>query len=110
VYLSRELVCANSFFMERSNNIKGLGIILKEKRMDKKLTLDTLSKLTHISVSTLSKLENGKLKRPSSVFLFRLSKVLDIDYNELIIYRYASYFRKKELMKKMNILEVEICR
>lgn len=56
--------------------------------------------LTNISISTLSKLENGKLKRPSSVFLFRLSHVLDIDYNELIKYRYASYFGKKDLMKK----------
>ena len=85
---------------ERGKNIKELGIILKEKRIDKRLTLETLSKLTDISISTLSKLENGKLKRPSSVFLFRLSKALGIDYNELIIYRYASYFRKKELMKK----------
>ena len=86
--------------MERSKNIKGLGIVLKKKRIDKRLTLETLSKLTNISISTLSKLENGKLKRTSSVFLFRLSQVLDIDYNELIKYRYANYFRKKELMKK----------
>ena len=63
-------------FDERGKNIKGLGILLKEKRIEEGLTLETLSKLTDISISTLSKLENGKLKRPSSVFLFRLSKVL----------------------------------
>lgn len=43
--------------------------------------------LTNISISTLSNLENGKLRRTNSVFLFRLSNVLDINYNLLIGYR-----------------------
>ena len=60
---------------------------MKEKRKNKGLSLKALSMLTDISISTLSNLENGKLRRTSSVFLFRLSNVLDINYNLLIRYR-----------------------
>ena len=62
------------------------------------LTLEELSKLTNISESELDKIELGKIKTPSSVFLFRLSKVLNLDYNEMLKYRFASYYRKKGIL------------
>ena len=42
--------------------------------------------------------ENGKIKAPSSVFLYRLSNALELDYNEMLNYKYASYYRLKELL------------
>ena len=75
-----------------------LGMILKESRLKHKLTLEALSDLTDISISELSDLENGNIKEPSSVFLFRLSRILDLDYNEMLNYRYEPYYRKLELM------------
>ena len=36
--------------------------------------------MTNISQSELSKIENGEIRNPSNVFLYRLSKVLKMDY------------------------------
>ncbi len=75
-----------------------LGIILRNARIKMNLTLEALSKLTNISIAELSNLENGNIKEPSSVFLYRLSNVLNLDYNEMLKYRFESYYRKKELI------------
>lgn len=71
--------------------------MIKEKRLNKNLTLDALSRITCISKSTLSNLENGKTRNPSSVFLYRLSMVLDIDMDTMNQHKYREYYRKKEL-------------
>lgn len=75
-----------------------LGMILRNERLKNNLTLEELSKLTNISESELDKIELGKIKTPSSVFLFRLSKVLNLDYNEMLKYRFASYYKKKGIL------------
>jgi len=75
-----------------------LGMILREARTKMNLTLEALSKLTNISIAELSNLENGNIKEPSSVFLFRLSKTLNLDYNEMLKYRFEPYYRKQELI------------
>lgn len=56
---------------------------MKQERIKRKMSLRTLSELSSISISTLSKLENDKIKNVNSVFLFRLSKILKIDYEYL---------------------------
>ena len=75
-----------------------LGMILREARTKMNLTLEALSKLTNISIAELSNLENGNIKEPSSVFLYRLSNVLNLDYNEMLKYRFEPYYRKQELI------------
>lgn len=75
-----------------------LGTILREARKNMNLTLEALSKLTNISIAELSDLENGNIKEPSSVFLFRLSNTLNLDYNEMLKYRFESYYRIQELI------------
>lgn len=60
-----------------------IGKIIKDKRLNKNITLKTLSDSTDISISTLSNIENDKIKNPSSVFLYRICKELNIDYNYL---------------------------
>ena len=77
--------------------IKILGIIIGFRRRELNLTLEDLSKMTDISISELSYIENGKIKAPSSVFLYRLANVLDLDYNYILKFKYASYYRKKEM-------------
>lgn len=77
--------------------IKILGMILRLRRKQLKLTLRQLSKLTDISKTELSNIENGKIKAPSSVFLYRLANVLELDYNYILKFKYASYYRKKEM-------------
>ena len=68
-----------------------LGNKIREKRKQKKLTLKTLSKMTNISQSELSKIEKGEIRNPSNVFLYRLSKALDVEYNDLLRYRWDKY-------------------
>lgn len=74
-----------------------LGNKIREKRKQKKLTLKTLSRMTNISQSELSKIERGEIYNPSNVFLYRLSKALDVEYNDLLRYRWDKY--PERLMK-----------
>ena len=60
-----------------------IGKILKQERLKNNLTLQALSNISNISISTLSKMENDKIKNVSSVFLYRLSNILNIDYDYL---------------------------
>lgn len=61
--------------------INKIGNLLKQERIKKNLTLETLSNISDISISTLSKLENDKLKNVNSVFIYRICKILNIDYD-----------------------------
>ena len=45
--------------------------------------MKALSNISNISISTLSKVENDKIKNVSSVYLYRLSNILNIDYQYL---------------------------
>jgi transcriptional regulator with XRE-family HTH domain len=60
-----------------------IGKILKQERIKNNLTLEALSNISNISISTLSKMENDKIRNVSSVFLYRLSNILNIDYDYL---------------------------
>ena len=75
-----------------------LGMIIRNKRKKLNITLEELSDLTGISAAELSYIENGKIKAHSSVFLYILSNALELDYNEMLNYKYASYYRLKELL------------
>ena len=65
-----------------------IGKRLKQERLKNNLTLETLSNMTNISISTLSNIENDKVENISGVFLYRLSKVFNIDYDYLIRLRW----------------------
>lgn len=60
-----------------------IGKILKQERIKNNITLEALSNISNISVSTLSKIENDKNGNISSVFLYRICKILNIDYDYL---------------------------
>ena len=60
--------------------INKIGNLLKEERIKRNLSLETLSKLSNISISTLSKIENNKIKKINCVFIYRICKILNIDY------------------------------
>src|SRR5699024_4678608 len=66
--------------------MKSLGEIIKNRRLDLNLTLDQLAQLIDSTKSYLSRLENNRIERPSTDILKRLSKQLDISYNQLIIH------------------------
>ena len=70
---------------------------IKIARNKLNLTLSDLSRISDISEIELWLNENGKIKKPKCVFLFRLSNILNLDYNELLRYRFASFYRKEML-------------
>lgn len=74
--------------------IRLLGPILKEKRISKNLSIKKLSELTYISESELRRYEKGLIQEPKSLYLYRLSIVLDIDYEEILRHRWAKYPEK----------------
>ena len=65
-----------------------IGERLKQERVKNNLTLKALSNMTDISISTLSNIENDKTENISGVFLYRLSKVFNIDYDYLLRLRW----------------------
>ena len=76
--------------------IRLLGPILKEKRISKNLSIKDLSRLTDISESELRRYEKGLIQEPKSLYLYRLSLVLEIDYEEILRHRWAKYPKKLE--------------
>jgi transcriptional regulator with XRE-family HTH domain len=76
----------SSFFLQFWKEeflLNKIGKILKQERIKNNLTLEALSNISDISISTLSKMENDKIRNVSSVFLYRLSNILNIDYDYL---------------------------
>lgn len=65
-----------------------IGKRLKQERLKNNLTLEALSNMTNISISTLSNIENDKVENISGVFLYRLSKTFNIDYDYLLRLRW----------------------
>ena len=62
---------------------RGPGVFLRELRQQRNATLREFSALTGLPISTLSKLENGKLGMTYEKLL-RLSRSLNVDLTELI--------------------------
>lgn len=88
--------------------MNNIGYIIKEQRIKNNISLDKLSKLSNISVSTLYNIENDKLKKVNSVFIYRLCKILNIDYDYLTRIRWEIHpiflsERKKYIAGKSNI-------
>lgn len=82
-----------------------IGKILKQERIKNKLTLKALSDITDISISTLSNIENDRIENISGVFLYRLSKVFNMDYDYLLRLRWDIfptflYERKSSIANK----------
>ena len=69
----------DSFFMQTT-----LGECIRMKRESLNMSLEELADKIFVSKSTLSKIETGKLKYPKAVYVFRLSKVLNLNYKLLL--------------------------
>lgn len=66
--------------------MSNIGTRLRELRIQNKLSLDDVYKITGIADSTLSKIENGKSKRPVSVdILIKLSAAYNVNFIDLLV-------------------------
>lgn len=57
---------------------------LRYIREQNQLTQHELSKMSGVSISTLTKLETGIIKNPSFLLILKLSKALEISLDELM--------------------------
>lgn len=58
--------------------INKIGYLIRQDRINRKLSLKTQSKLSNIFISTLSSIENDR--NVNRVFLYRICNILKIDY------------------------------
>ena len=75
-----------------------IGKRLKQERLKNNLTLETLSNMTNISISTLSNIENDKVENISGFFLYRLSKVFNINYDYLLRLKWDMFYERKSFI------------
>ena len=64
---------------------KSVGDILKDQRERKRLTLREVEIQSGVSNAYLSQLENGKIKKPSANTLYKLSELLEINFDDLMV-------------------------
>ncbi len=64
---------------------KTVGNILKTQRERKRLTLREVEIQSGISNAYLSQLENDKIKKPSANTLYKLSELLEVDFDDLMV-------------------------
>ncbi len=74
---------------------------MRKARINKKYTLKELADLIGVSISHLDRLENGLVPAPKNILLYRLSNVLDLDYEILLKHRWSKY---PEKLEKVGIL------
>ena len=60
------------------------GTYIKNMRLNRKISLKELSRITNISISTLWNIENNKVKNIKNIFIYRLARVFNVDYEYLL--------------------------
>lgn len=58
--------------------------VIKEKRKEKNITLYRLMKLTGLSYSYLSELENNKVYNPSLATMYKIAHALNVKIDDLV--------------------------
>ncbi|MED4225392.1 helix-turn-helix transcriptional regulator [Neobacillus cucumis] len=83
----------------------GFSEYLKEKRIDKKLSIRKLAEMSDVSAMYISELERAKRENPSPEVLKKLSKGLDEPYENLM--KEAGYwvYKWKEQNENNNYLD-----
>ena len=71
--------------------MKVFGKYIKNMRLSKNMSLSELTKITNISVSTLWSIENNKVKNIKNIFIYRLAKAYNVDYENLLRKRWELF-------------------
>lgn len=61
-----------------------IGVVIKNKRNQKGISVRKLAELSGISPTTISDLENGNTKTHTFETMVKIAKVLDIDMNDFV--------------------------
>lgn len=80
---------------------KELGQIFKEERIRKRLTITDLAKFSGVDPKTISMIERGIRKKPTSETIFKLKEVLDVSYTDPELLHIAGY-NKREICESLG--------
>ncbi|MBP3707303.1 MAG: helix-turn-helix domain-containing protein [Clostridia bacterium] len=75
---------------------------IKNIRLQKKMSISKLSKITDISRTYIRELENNKRFNVSLTILYKIANALDVNVKELFYTKYDIDTLKEELYKKIN--------
>ena len=81
--------------------MKHIGAMIKEKRLEKNLTLKELGEKVSLTQGHLSNIENSH-RKASNEDLIKLSKVLDIDLSTIPLYK--GYWKDKHLGETSKLM------
>lgn len=76
--------------------------IIKNVRKKKGVTLYRLAKLTKLSYSYLSELENNKVFNPSLATMHKIATALNVTINELFYSKLDIFMLKEEMYRRIN--------
>lgn len=76
--------------------------IIKNVRKEKGITLYRLAKLTKLSYSYLSELENNKVFNPSLATMHKISTALNVKINDLFYSKLDINILKEEMYRRIN--------
>lgn len=76
--------------------------IIKNVRKEKGITLYRLAKLTKLSYSYLSELENNKVFNPSLATMHKISTALNVKINDLFYSKLDIDMLKEEMYRRIN--------
>lgn len=76
--------------------------VIKNKRIEKNITLYRLVKITGLSYSYLSELENNKVFNPSLATMYKIAHALDCKIDDLVYGELDIDNLKKELNRRID--------
>lgn len=76
--------------------------VIKNKRKEKNITLYRLVKITGLSYSYLSELENNKVYNPSLATMYKIAHALDCKIDDLVYGELDIDNLKKELNRRID--------
>ena len=83
-----------------------LGVLIKNNRMEKKLSKEELAELVGVNKTTITKWEKN-ISKPSFSSLLMLTKVLNVNFDELILGYEINKSNKKEAEEEIKKLLVK---
>jgi len=86
-------------------NTNNLGLILRERRREKELTLTQLSNLSGVSTSHVGRIERGE-RVPSGHILRKLAKPLG--FSELELCKLAGFLSEDAVDRRMDMLKERV--
>lgn len=86
--------------------MKSFGEYLRQQRKDKRITQRELASKVNVDFSYISKIETGALEPPSEDIIIKISKVLEVDEEQMIMLGKKIPTRYKEFIVEDELAEL----